>query len=330
MRQFQLCGLGNAIVDIFLELTEPEFQSLGYDRGSMVLVDLPAQQRLLETYRTREPKLVSGGSVANSVIAFSQLGGGAAFIGCVGDDRYGLFYVSEFEELGIDIGNPIIVNETTGTSVCIVTPDAERTMRTCLGVANHLSARHVDEERIRNSEWLFIEGYVFANPNTGQTAIEEAIRLARRHDTRIAITCSDAFIPQVFGGPLDAALEHADLLFCNTVEACAVTGASTAEAAFAKLTGRVPSAVVTHGPDGAFVRHNGVEAHIPAFACEPKDLTGAGDMFAGAFLYGLTHGVPAEEAARAANFLAMKVITQTGARLHQGTRQFWEQCMATL
>jgi sugar/nucleoside kinase (ribokinase family) len=330
MKPFQLCGLGNALVDIFLELSEAEFATLGYERSTMVLVDLPDQRALLERYQKHEPKLVSGGSVANSIIAFSQLGGKGAFIGCVGDDRYGLFYATEFEELGIAIGNPIIVNESTGTSVCIVTPDAERTMRTCLAVASHLSARHVDEERIKNSEWLFLEGYVFANPETGQTAIKEAVRLARLHKTKIAITCSDGFVPQVFAEPLNAALHHADLIFCNEREACSVTGAGTAEEAFAQLKGRVPSAVVTSGPNGAFVRHQGVETHVPAFACEPKDLTGAGDMFAGAFLYGITHGVPPEQAARAANFLAMKVITQVGARLHQGTRQFWDECLAAV
>ena len=89
----------------------------------------------------------------------------------------------------------------------------------------------------------------------------------------------------------------------------------------------VPSAVVTHGPHGAYVRHGGVEAHVPAFPCEPKDLTGAGDMFAGAFLYGITHGVAPEKAARAACFLAQKVITQIGARLHHGTKQFWDECL---
>src|SRR5262245_30967258 len=202
MKEFKLCGLGNALVDIFLEVSETDFVSLGIERGGMQLVDLAEQKLLLGRYQNHEPKLSSGGSVANSTIAFSQLGGSAAFIGCVGDDRYGLFYASEFEELGIDIGNPIIVNELTGTSVCIVTPDAERTMRTCLAVSSHLSAKHVQERLIENSEWLFIEGYVFANP-TGQTAIREAIRLAKHHGTKIAITCSDAFVPQVFGEALN-------------------------------------------------------------------------------------------------------------------------------
>ena len=328
MKEFKLCGLGNAIVDIFLEVSETEFNSLGFERGGMRLVDFGEQKMLLERYQKHEPKLVSGGSVANSIIAFSQLGGQAAFIGCVGDDRYGLFYASEFEELGIDIDNPIIVNEATGTSVCLITPDAERTMRTCLAVASHLSARHIDERRIRNSEWLFIEGYVFANPDTGQTAIREAIRVAKQHGTKVAVTCSDAFVVEVFGDALHDALKHTDLLFCNEGEARALTKTGSAEEAFTTLNSRVPSVVVTSGPHGAYVRHDGIEKHVPAFACEPKDLTGAGDIFAGGFLYGITHGVSPEKAARAAGFLAMKVITQVGARLHHGTREYWDGCLA--
>src|SRR5262245_23372703 len=220
----------------------------------MRLVDLAEQKMLLDRYQHQEPKLVSGGSVANSIIAFSQLGGQAAFIGCVGDDRYGLFYASEFEELGIDIGNPIIVNEATGTCMCIVTPDAERTMRTCLAVSSHLSARHVDEARVKNSDWLFIEGYVFANPDTGQTAIREAIRVAKQNGTKVAVTCSDAFIVHVFGDALREALDHTDLFFCNESEACAVTQTDNAEEAFKKLERHVKSVVVTNGPHGAYIR----------------------------------------------------------------------------
>ncbi len=330
MKDFQICGLGNAIVDIFVEVNEKEFKGLGFERGGMQLVDHKEQKTLLEKFHTREPKLVSGGSVANSIIAFSQLGGAAAFIGCVGDDRYGLFYANEFEELGIEIGNPILVGEGTGTCVCLITPDAERTMRTCLAVSSHLAARHVDAERIKNSDWLFIEGYVFANPETGQTAIREAISIAKKNGTKVAVTCSDAFIVNVFGDALRDALRHTDLFFCNESEACAVTGASTAEDAFAKLKGVVPSTVVTNGPNGAFIRYAGTEVHVPAFPSTPKDLTGAGDMFAGAFLYGVTHGLSPEKAGRTAAFLCHKVISQVGARLHHGTKQFWQECLATL
>ena len=290
MKDLQLCGLGNAIVDLIVSVDDDVFHEFAFERGTMRLVEIPEQKTLLERLVGREPRLVSGGSVANSTIGFSQLGGHAGFIGCVGDDRYGLFYAGEFEELDIDIGHPVIVGETTGTCVVLVTPDAERTMRTCLAVSSHLAARHVDADRIKRSEWLFIEGYVFANPATGQTAIKEAVKIAKASGTKIAITCSEAFIPQVFGGPLSEALAQADMLFANETEACSLANAKTAEEAFAKLTSIVPNAVVTDGPRGAYVRFDGQEGLVEAFKCEPKDLTGAGDMFAGAFLYGVTHG----------------------------------------
>jgi sugar/nucleoside kinase (ribokinase family) len=329
MREFQLYGLGNALVDIFIDLSDDEFAALGFERGSMRLVETGEQKALLERLEEREPRLVSGGSLANSTIAFAQLGGQAAFLGCVGDDRYGLFYKTEFDELGVDIGNPVVVGQTTGTCVCLITPDAERTMRTCLAVSSHLAERHVDEARLKNADWLFVEGYVLANPETGQGAVREAVRLARRHGVRVALTCSEAFIVTHFGEAFFETLRHADLLFCNASEASAVTGAAGAEKAFAALADKVPSAVVTDGPNGAYVRHAGVEAHVPAYPCRPVDLTGAGDMLAGAFLYGITHGVAPDRAARAACYLAMKVITQVGARLHHGTRRFWDECLAS-
>lgn len=327
MKPYHVCGLANALVDIFIELDEREFAELGFERGTMRLVEQDEQAKLLAQFHDREPRLVSGGSVANSIIACSQLGGRAAFIGCVGDDRYGLYYKTEFDELDIEIGNPIIVGQPTGTCLSIVTPDAERTMRTCLAVSSHLSARHVDPHRIRNSQWLFVEGYVLANPDTGQGAVREAVRVAREHGVKIALTCSEAFIVEVFGDAFRSALAHTDLLFCNAAEARAVTQAADAASAFEKLRGIVPNAVVTDGANGTFVRYGDIEAHVPAFQCEPKDLTGAGDMLAGSFLYGITHGVRADRAIRAGNFLAMKVITQIGARLHHGARQYWDECI---
>jgi sugar/nucleoside kinase (ribokinase family) len=326
-REFDLIGLGNSLVDILLEVTDDEFAGLGFEKGTMRLVEPPGQTQLLGLFRDHEPRLVSGGSVANSVIACSQLGGRGAFVGCVGDDRYGLHYVEEFGELKIDFANPPLVGETTGTCVSIITPDAERTMRTCLAVSSHLAARHVPADKIAAAEWLFVEGYVFANPHTGQHAVREAVRAARAGGTHVAQTSSAAFVPQVFGEAFREALAQSDLLFCNAVEAVAVAGGADAREAFRNLKGVVPSCVVTDGPNGAFVRHGGHEFHVPAFECKPVDLTGAGDMFAGAFLYGLTHGVPPEKATRAANFLAMKVITQIGARLHHGARQFWDEAV---
>lgn len=329
MAQFHVCGLGNAIVDIFLEVSDAEFATLGFERGTMRLVEPQEQEQLLRRFHDgrHDLTLVSGGSVANSIIAVSQLGGAAAFIGCVGDDRYGLHYAEEFEQLEIDMGNPVLVGETTGTCLAVITPDAERTMRTCLAVSSHLSARHIDRQRIADSEWLFIEGYVFANPETGQHAIREAIQAAKANGTKIALTCSDGFIPEVFGEVFREALSESDLLFCNAPESMAVTETRDTSAAFAKLQTLVPACVVTDGPNGAFVKFGGSEGHVPAVACDPKDLTGAGDMFAGAFLYGITHGYDPLTAAKGANFLCHKVITQVGARLHRDAKPWWDRAV---
>ena len=330
-KTFHVCGLGNAIVDIFLEVSDTDFDSLGFERGTMRLVEQSEQQQLLTRFHDgdHDLRLVSGGSVANSIIGLQQLGGKCAFIGCVGDDRYGLHYVEEFETLSISIGNPVLVGETTGTCIAVITPDAERTMRTCLAVSSKLAARHVDAQRIAASEWLFIEGYVFANPDTGQHAIRDAIRIAKENGTKVALTCSDAFIPEVFGEPFRAAMADSDLLFCNAPESVAVTQAADAQEAFAKLQTMVPNCVVTHGPQGALVRVAGQESHVAAVGCHPKDLTGAGDMFAGAFLYGITHGMAPDLAARGANFMCHKVITQIGARLHHGAQDYWKTAIAS-
>lgn len=329
MKRYDICGLGNAIVDIFLQVDDAEFGSLGYERGTMRLVDLEDQKSLLNRFAkgTHELQLVSGGSVANSIIAASQLGGQGAFIGCVGDDRYGLHYVEEFKDLRINMGNPVIVGENTGTCLAIITPDAERTMRTCLGVSSHLSDKHVDEERIAQSTWLFIEGYVFANPDTGHHAIRKSIELAKKHGTKVAVTCSEQFVPQVFGDMFREALKQTDLLFCNAPESMAVTGKENTADAFATLKDIVPHCVLTDGPHGAYVRYQGHEAHVPAYACHPKDLTGAGDMFAGAFLFGITHGYDATIAARGANYLCSKVISQIGARLQQDAVSLWREAL---
>ena len=216
---------------------------------------------------------------------------------------------------------------STGTCVAVITPDAERTMRTCLGVSSHLSDKHVDEERIAQSSWLFIEGYVFANPDTGQHAIRRAIEFALKHGTKIAITCSEAFVPAAFSEPFHEALRKTDLLFCNAPESMAVTGKQDSESAFHALKELVPNSIVTDGPHGAYVRYQNEETHVPAFACQPRDLTGAGDMFAGAFLFGITHGYDASIAARGANYLCSRVISQIGARLQEDAVQLWREAL---
>ncbi len=325
MKRYTACGLGNGIVDVLVNVTENEFKELGFERGTMTLVELEEQQKLLSTLGERTSRLVSGGSVGNSIIAIAQLGGSGAFVTSLGDDRYGLFYSQEAEHLNVELGAALKVGKSTGTCAALITPDAERTMRTCLGAASLLCPEDVSEESIRQSEWLFIEGYVFANPPSSLEAIQTAVKYALKHGTKIALTMSEQFIPNVFGQQVSAVLEHSDLVFCNEPEACALSGATDSTEAFRELARKTKGVVVTQGARGALVSCNGEAFSVPAFPCEPIDLLGAGDMFAGAFLYGICSGIPARQAARAACYLSMKVITRYGARIQTGLKDYWRE-----
>jgi len=327
MKTIDVCGLGNGLLDIFVEITEAEFEQLGFERATMRLVESVEQRELLGRFSDRSPVMASGGSVANSIIALAQLGGRAAFIGSFGEDEYGDFYRREFDGLGIRLNRSVSAPVDTGTAVALITPDGERTMRTHLGAAALLTPEHVSPELIGGATWLFLEGYLFANPLNGQPTIRRAIEVARAHGTKLAITCSESFVIETFNDAIESALEHADLVFANESEAMALAGVRTVEGAFERLAGRFPALVVTRGSEGAMVHYEGVVGRVPAFACKPRDLTGAGDMFAGAFLYGVNHGVPPLDAARGACYLAMHVVSRVGARLHHGARTLWNDCL---
>ena len=205
--------------------------------------------------------------MANSIIAFSQLGGRGAFIGCVGDDRYGLFYKTEFDELDIDFGNPVIVGETTGTCLSLVTPDAERTMRTCLAVSSHLADRHVDERTHPRFGMAVRRGLRVRQPGDRPGGDPRGGRLAKRHGTKVAITCSEAFVVHVFGDAFRPHLARPSVVL-QRYRGVAVTG---------RRRGRGLSRGSRSGAvgrrhrraHGAFVRYDGVEAHVPAFPCQP-------------------------------------------------------------
>lgn len=328
MKRLDVCGMGNGLVDILVRVSDKEFESLGFERATTRMTDSAEQAAVLEQLKHHDALVASGGSVANSVIAVAQLGGKAAYMGCLGDDRYGTHFEGELESLGVEIANHLIASQSTGTVACLITPDGERTMRFNLGVAAHLSPDYVNEAVIAQSKWLFVEGFLFSNPGKGQDAIRHAVDLARRHGCKIAVTFSESWVVNTFGDALREIVQQSDLVFANEAEACTFTGAADAKAAFQKLSAQIPSVVVTAGPAGAFVSHEGSQQHIPAFPCNPVDLTGAGDMLAGAFLYGLTNGFSAKDAARAGCFLCREVITRVGPRLSSGTRDYWEQALA--
>ncbi|RMG42992.1 MAG: adenosine kinase [Candidatus Dadabacteria bacterium] len=323
--KFDLLGLGNAIVDIVAEVSENEFLKLGFEKASMRLVDIDQQKALIENFSDRNLSLSSGGSVANSVMVFSGLGGKAAFKCCIGDDPYGLHYAAELEQNNIKLGAPIIAGATTGTCFVLTTPDGERTMRTSLGVSGSFSQEHLDPEIIANSRWIFIEGYLLANADTGQQAVRRAVQLARQNDTKVAVTCSESWVIESFRDEVEWVIERSDLVFANELEAMSLSRESSVEAAFQRLCESCTSVVVTMGSKGALVQHGEENVHVPAFKCNPRDLTGAGDAFAGTFLYGLVTGQSAYDSARAGCFIASKVIEHLGARLQTGVKELWNE-----
>lgn len=323
MKTLDVSGVCNGIVDIFTDVSQSDFEPFGFDKGTMRLVDAVDQARVLERLGAHKPIMRSGGSVANSMIAVAQLGGQSAMCCHLADDEYGRFYRDECARMGIKMPVPLAAQGATGTCVVLITPDAERTMRTSLGVCTELAPSHIDSSIIQESKWLFVEGYVFSNSDDGRAAIQESIRVARESQTKIAITCSDAWIVSGFEKPLREALEVTDLIFANEEESSALAGTKDVVSAGRILKDKFPHVVLTAGPRGAYIWWEGEELHVPAFKCEPRDLTGAGDMFAGAFLYGITHGLSPYDAAHRACFLSREVISQVGARLVCDVKALW-------
>lgn len=326
-KNIDLCGLGNGLVDILAPIDQKRFEVLQFEKASMRLVEPAEQQALISNLSDIEMRLVSGGSVANSVVAFAQLGGKASYLSSLGDDRFGLHFRSELGSFGIELSQGLKHEQPTGTSLVLITPDAERTMRVCLGAAATLSAADVDEEIIARSKWLFIEGYVFANPGSGLAAIKQAVSYARKYNTKIALTISEAWVVQNFGEALHEIAKQSDLIFANASEACALSAKDTAEEAFESMAANFPGAVVTLGQEGALLCWQGEKIRVQAFPCEPLDLTGAGDMFAAVVLYGLNNSVALKDTGRAACYLAMQVITRRGARLTSGVTQYWDEAL---
>lgn len=319
MKKIDVCGLGNALVDLLFECSESEFNALGMKKGGMSLVDLAAQQQILTRLGT-PVRMASGGSVANSVAMVGQLGGSGSLLCSVAQDTHGDFFKNDLAELGVDARGPSAQSESkadkaTGTSLVVVTPDAERTMSTCLGASADLASKHLREDWIASSRWVFIEGYVVANTDDAREAITNLVAQAKNAQVKVAITLSDSFVVNGFRDYLSQILSSADLIFANENEAAALCGEHDVERAFNALRNQYKGVVVTAGPGGAYISYDGRVGHQPSFSCSPVDLTGAGDAFAGAFLHSLCGDDNPLEAARKGCFYASKVIRQWGARL---------------
>ena len=314
MKNILLTGIGNALVDLEYRVTDAELASFGVNKGAMTLTEPSRQHDMIQALGERDVHRCSGGSAANTIIAFAQFGGSAAYASLVGADHFGNFYASEFKDLGIVLNAEQVSGATTGSCLVLITPDSERTLNTTLAINTDFSPRHVDENLIKASEWVYIEGYKLTDDN-GAEAVDHALFYAKKHDTCVAISCSDGFIIDVFGDRLRSVLQRADLVFCNEREGTGLAQTDSVHDAYNYLVATYPNAVLTAGAEGSRVRWNGLDAEIPAYKVQPVDTTGAGDMYAGAFLYGVLHRHHPEHAGRLASYASAQVVAQYGARL---------------
>jgi sugar/nucleoside kinase (ribokinase family) len=324
-KDIDLCGLGNGLVDLIYEVSFEEFENLPLPlkRGEMILAEPNVQKSLIEVLKGKAYKICSGGSAANSIIAFSQLGGKSAYHTVVGDDEFGKFYVDEFLNLGIYINAPMI-NEPTGTCLVLITPDSERTMITSLGATAHFGPEHITPEFIKRAKWVYLEGYKFTAEKSTQ-ALFYAIDLGKRYGSKVALTLSDVFVIQNYYDQVLKALEYIDLLFCNEAEALALTETKVIDEAVRRIKMMVPNFVITRGSEGSIAFISGKQYSFEAFPTQAVDTTGAGDMYAGAFLFGLIKKSDVGFAGRLASLSASYVVSQFGARLQTDHKSLVKQ-----
>lgn len=313
-KDFHLFGLGNALLDIQVAVDEDLLRQLQVPKGTMALVDHEEQRDLIAQLQQQIVQRSSGGSAANTIITFARLGGRAAYGTILGNDELADFIAQEFAALDIALFAPRHSELPTGSCLVLITPDAERTMKTALAANLHFSPEHVVEEALQRSEWLYVEGYKFSE-QLGAEAIDRAIFYAQRHETEVAVTVSDVFIIEHFRQEIEQSLKAARIVFCNEQEAMALTEQGTPEQAFRMLSRRVDRVIMTRGAEGSWIWWEGREYRIPAYPANPVDTTGAGDTYAAAFLFAMVQGKSPEVAGHFASLAGARVVSQFGARL---------------
>lgn len=317
MKQYHVYGLGNALVDIEYRVDEKVLRDLGIDKGVMTLVDESQQARVISKLDGSESNRGSGGSAANTAIAVSQFGGKSFYSCRVANDPMGHFYVDDLIRGGVTTNiHPARAGAgATGKCLVFVTPDADRTMNTFLGVSAEFSRQDVDPSAVEESEYVYIEGYLVTGEPTRDAAIH-ACELARQRNTLIAFTLSDPNMPRFFReGLLQIIGQGVDLLFANEEEALELAGTRDIRAAVEGLKKLGRELVITRGPQGALI-YDGLELiEVAAAKTTAVDTTGAGDLFAGAYLYGVTHGMSRRQAGELAALASARLVAQPGPRL---------------
>ncbi len=317
MIKYDVYGLGNALVDTAIEVPEQILTDLKIDKGVMTLIDEKTAYELSLALHDYPHVHACGGSAANTMIAVAQFGGQGFYSCRVAADQDGDFYFKELVAAGLDTNLSAQQRQdgTTGKCYVLVTPDADRTMNSFLGATQDFCVSELVNDAIKASRYIYIEGYLVAQERARQAAIL-AKRIADENDVKTAITLSDPNMVQFFKeGLLEIIGNGVDLLFCNESEALLFTETTDIPSACQQLQQYAKKFVITLGPKGSLV-YDGEHFHtVPGYQVKAIDTVGAGDMFAGAFLYGITHDYDYILAARMANLAAAKIVAKIGPRL---------------
>lgn len=321
--KYDVYGIGNAIVDIVTEVEHDFFQKNKVEKGVMTLVDEKRQQELMKAIDMNKSRMSGGGSAGNTVTAVNQFGGKSFYTCLVAQDELGKFFLDDLRRNGVatNLRFENCPQGHSGRCLVMTSPDAQRTMNTFLGVSSFLSPEQLDEEAIRESSILYLEGYLVASPK-GLEAMKAAKKIGERNKVPVALTFSDPSMVKYFSTQMTEIVgASVDILFCNDEEAMIYTGTDDIMTAREKLKQVAKRFVITLGANGALIYDGDTFIQIEPYKVQAVDTNGAGDMFAGAFLFGITHGHSYAEAGKLASLASSKVVSQWGPRLETGQVQ---------
>ena len=327
MPHYDLYAVGNALVDSEYEVSDAQLQALGVEKRHMTLIDAPRRAALLAGLHGLQARRTGGGSAGNTVVALAQLGGRAFYSCRVADDALGAFYRDDLQANGVhsNLSHSAAPAGQTGVCLVLVTPDAERSMSTFLGATADLDAGALHPKDIAKSRVYYMEGYLAASP-TGLDAALQGRALARAAGVPLAATLSDVSMINFCRPGLQAMLgDGLDYLFCNEEEAQVWCGSTDLAAVQVQLARLARVVCLTRGAKGCLLIQGHAVTEIAATPVKALDTNGAGDMFAGAFLFAVTHGYDLAQAAWLANQAAAQVVAQHGNRLQKAQLQALRQ-----
>jgi len=319
IKRYHVYGLGNALVDFDVEVPTETLEQFNIEKGVMTLIDEERHHELMDHIDGKQHVKACGGSAANTIAAIAQLGGHCFYSCKVASDPSGDFYFQNLINQGIHTNLTADNREAgiTGKCLVLITPDADRTMNTYLGITLNFSKKEINPHAIAQSDYLYIEGYLLAQPNA-----KEAILFSKEHaiknDCKTTLTLSDiTIVRHCKQSLLEVIGDGVDIIFCNEAEALLFCDTDDLQVACNKLQKHSEQFVITLGRNGSLVYDGHEYFELPATATTAIDTVGAGDMFAGAFLFGLTHGYSFPQSGELANFASGKVVNHLGPRLDQ-------------